>query len=246
MASIYCSEQTAEGDEDYPDPINNLNPCDYHEPHHISKFINNSFDSDQSCKNSQSFFHLNCRGLSINWHNFYNLIVNMHSSNHSFDCIGLSEVWDCESDQRIKLPGYHNFIPCCRNGPKNKRGGVGLFIKEDIQFRIRYDLSVFIESVYESLFVELMPEGGKHRIVGVIYRPNSFPLADIDVFTTTFLEVLDLINNENKKSIVMGDMNLDLLNPIQGRGGLNQPRAISFGYKMKNMTAIPLIFFYFS
>ena len=54
---------------------------------------------------------------------------------------------------RISLPGYHNLIARCRdNGP---RGGVGLFIKETINHKIREDLSVFIPHVFESLFVEI-------------------------------------------------------------------------------------------
>ena len=45
----------------------------------------------------------------------------------------------------------------------------------------------------------------------MIYRPNTFPLADIDIFTTTLVGVLDMVNSENKKSIIMGDMNIDML-----------------------------------
>ena len=72
-------------------------------------------------------------------------------------------------------------------------------------------MSVFIPHVYESLFVELIPKSGKHIIVGVIYRPNTLPLADVDVFTTTLFGVMDEINNEKKKCFIMGDMNINML-----------------------------------
>ena len=52
---------------------------------------------------------------------------------------------------------------------------------------------------------------GKNMIIGVICRPNTFPLADIDILTTTLFGVLDIINSENKKSIITWDMNIDML-----------------------------------
>ena len=62
---------------------------------------------------------------------------------------------------------------------------------------IRDDFSVFIPHVCESLFIALLPKNGKHTIIGVIYRSNTFPRADIDVFTTTILEVMDEMNGES-------------------------------------------------
>ena len=54
---------------------------------------------------------------------------------------------------RISLPGYHNLIARCRED--GSRGGVGLFIKENINYKIREDPSIFIPHVFESLFVEI-------------------------------------------------------------------------------------------
>ena len=65
--------------------------------------------------------------------------------------------------------------------------GVGLFVRESMDYSIRDDMAVFILHVYQSLFIELLPKNGKHTIIGVIYSPNTFPRADVDVFTTTLL-----------------------------------------------------------
>ena len=55
----------------------------------------------------------------------------------------------------------------------------------------------------------------KSVIVGVIYRPNTQPRSDIDVFTTKLADITDKINNEIKESyIIMGDFNIDL-GPIE-------------------------------
>ena len=36
-------------------------------------------------------------------------------------------------------------------------------------------------------------------------------MADIDIFTKTLTDIMDIINTENKLSVIMGDMNIDLL-----------------------------------
>ncbi len=149
--------------------------------------------------------------MSANWESFKSLMCELHGDKFSFDFIGVSEVFECSRDKRLKLPGYHDIIT--RTREDSNRGGVGLFISSNISFTIREDLSVFIPHIYESLFVEINSTN-KHmetQIVGVIYRPNSQPRADMDIFSTTILEVMDMINSEMKKCIIMGDCNIDLL-----------------------------------
>ena len=189
---------------------NDSEMCDYHEAYNlVNDLIKDGILYDD--KHTQSYLHLNCRGLSSNWEKFQDLLCDMHSDAFSFDYIGISEVFRCDRDQRIRLPGYHNIITRCRDTTDGCRGGVALFIKDTTNYKIRDDLSVFIAHVYESLFVELTPKGGKPIIVGVIYRPNTFPLADINKFNNSLLGVMDQINFENKKGVIMGDMNIDML-----------------------------------
>ena len=88
---------------------------------------------------------------------------------------------------------------------------MGLFIKENINYKVRDDLSTFIPHVYESIFIEVVSTSSKNTIVGIIYRPNTQPKADIDVFSQTLYETMDLINSERKLSVIMGDANIDLL-----------------------------------
>ena len=47
--------------------------------------------------------------------------------------------------------------------------------------------------------------------MGLIYRPNTEPKADIDMFSSTLLDIMDIINTENKLGVIMGDMIIDLL-----------------------------------
>ena len=59
-------------------------------------------------------------------------------------------------------------------------------------------MSVFILHVYESLFVEVENESHKKVIGGVIYRSNTLPSVDIDVFTSTLFDTMEMINTEGK------------------------------------------------
>ena len=54
----------------------------------------------------------------------------------------------------------------------------------------RDDLSIFIPRVIETLFIEVKLNQTKSIIglLGVIYRPNSQPRADMEIFTTKLAE----------------------------------------------------------
>lgn len=178
------------------------NNCDYYEMNQLHELV-------RTFKDCRTYFHLNCRGLSSSWDSFYELLCNIHNEQFSFDIIGISEVFHCANDSRISLPGYHELLTRCR--PEGSRGGVGLFVKEHLNYKIREDLSVFIPHVFESIFIEIRSDHNKNVVVGVIYRPNSAPKADLDIFSTTIFEIMEIINNEQNKCILMGDMNIDLI-----------------------------------
>ena len=189
-------------EHDSPFQYNN-NPCNYYEPYEFRRMI------DLNISDSISYFHLNCRGLSSNWDSFHDLLCTLNSDKFSFDFIGISEVFKTDGDSRIRLPGYHPLVSCCReDGP---RGGVGLFIKENINFHIRNDINVFLPHIFESIFLEVRNGTGKNTVIGVIYRPNTEPYADMDIFENTLCEIMNIIQKEHKHCIVMGDMNIDLL-----------------------------------
>ena len=109
--------------------------CNYYNPDQFSDMTKNS-------NNACSYFHLNCRGLSANWESFRELMCELQRDNFCFDYIGISEVYKCDDDPRLKLPGFHDILTQCRSD--GFRGEVGLFIQD---FKVRHDLSVFIPHV---------------------------------------------------------------------------------------------------
>ena len=74
-------------------------------------------------------------------------------------------------------------------------------------------MGLLVPHVFESLFIETSnsSNAGTTNIVGVIYRPNTQPKADIDIFSSTLFDIMDIINNEKKQCVLMGDYNIDLL-----------------------------------
>ncbi len=72
---------------------------------------------------------------------FRDLLTDLHGEHFAFDIIGISEVFRCDNDRRLKLPGFHDLLKHTRDD--DSRGGVGLFIREHIKYKIREDLSIF-------------------------------------------------------------------------------------------------------
>ena len=110
MAKIYEAQHSGDDDDlDYSPLSNGRDICEYHEPTELMQYLSVT-PSFNKYKKSKSYFHLNCRGLSSNWDKFYDLVCDMHTDNFSFDYIGISEVFRCDRDQRIGLPGYHDIV----------------------------------------------------------------------------------------------------------------------------------------
>ena len=68
--------------------------------------------------------------------------------------VGLTETWlDAESEKRVSMQGY-GVVSASRKDRNG--GGVALSVKEGQTFRERPDLGVFMEGVFESVFIELV------------------------------------------------------------------------------------------
>ena len=207
LISLYQDTEDDAIEKDSPFQYS-LNSCEYYEPERFRDMIN---ADNMHNNNVSSYFHLNCRGLSANWDAFYNLVCDLKNDKFSFDFIGISECFKTKDDTRLSLPGYHPLIS--RSRENSHRGGVGLFmdIKDNINFTIRNDISIFIPHIFESVFIEVDNPSSKNSIIGIIYRPNTDPHADLDISENNLCEPMNIINREQKHSIIMGDINIDLL-----------------------------------
>ena len=131
----------------------------------------------------------------------------------TFECgvsvIGLTETWlnDVTSDL-YSLEGY-GLIEKHRTNKIG--GGVGLFVRNSINYKQRADLLIF-NDFCESLFIEIDKEVfgcEKNIAIGVMYRP---PNHDINQFIECTKEILEKVHQENKFLYLIGDFNINLLN----------------------------------
>ena len=202
LMNSYCDDFTLDSELSQM----TLNDCKYYAPSDLTEHINqNSIASDML-----SVFGINCRGLTTNFENLKHLISDLSTTEFQFDIIGLTEIHSIKSNFNYDLHGYQKFIKKERPKGDDGYGGVGMYIKIGMEYEERKDLSVFIPHVVETQFIEFKALNRTY-ICGAIYRPNTQPKADIDVALATIYELVDIIKQENKSVILLGDFNIDLL-----------------------------------
>ena len=126
--------------------------------------------------------------------------------NYPFNIITLSETWLKRSDEQIfnlDLPGY-SFLS---QSTTQRAGGVGLYIKNGIQYSVRHDLTSSTDES-EMLWVEIESDLNSN-ICGVVYR---HPSSNLETFLNTFYSVIGKISQERKLCLISGDFNINLLN----------------------------------
>lgn len=128
-----------------------------------------------------------------------------------FGIIGLSETWQSNKTSIVthELPGYYLFEFICG---KTQNSGCGFYIKNNLKYQICEDLSSVNHrnnEEFEVLFIEIFYDTEK-ILVGVTYR---HPIGrESVVFTSHVDNLLQSVQKENKKIIIMGDFNINLLN----------------------------------
>ena len=168
---------------------------------------------DFSTKNSFTSLCLNIRYLSkaVNYAKFEMLIESLVNKP---DVIGVYETWlrPNQTGHYMSLEGY-KFIDNSRKSntflSKSLGGGVGLYLKSDIKYEERSDLTV-MNDVMETIGADIFLGEEKVTIFNV-YRP---PFTENEKHTR-FIEQLDkllrIIKNKSKDSYIMGDFNYNLI-----------------------------------
>jgi hypothetical protein len=176
--------------------------CNYFIPKYFNEYIKKHEVSDSNF----SILHLNIRSLPRNGSNLSDFLDNLEMK---FSVVALSETW--LSHNTLNLYDIENY-----NGEhlyrKNRTGGgVSIFVREEISYSQRTDLSVFNE-ILESIFIEIPKHNintDKDVLVGVVYRP---PNTDISEFNQLLSEILHKCSHESKLLYLVGDFNINLLN----------------------------------
>ena len=153
-----------------------------------------------------SCMHLNIRSLPDTFDKLKKFLTNLDNEKIQFDAILLCETFLTDTNHDLfNIPGY-TFISRHRN--HYRQGGVGIYIKNNIHFLIRDDLSIFIEKSFETLLLEVTSSKGS-ILIGEVYRvPNTSCPNSI----TNYELITNKLQNENKEIIIGTDHNFDYLN----------------------------------
>ena len=95
-----------------------------------------------------SFLQLNIRSLP---HNLVKLTDYLSCLNIKFSVIGISEIWLNDPSHSVDISGF-KFLHKYRQNRTG--GGVGLYISNDLEFKLREDLSLHNADIAESLFIK--------------------------------------------------------------------------------------------
>ncbi|MBY0581213.1 MAG: endonuclease/exonuclease/phosphatase family protein, partial [Rickettsiales bacterium] len=174
--------------------------CTYFEPNKISNFLGVDNKSDYF-----NVMHVNIRSLKKNFENFINLIS---ETNNYFNVICITETWcskqDFELNTNLLLPGFKEIFLERNN---NKRGGGVLFyLKENIFYTIRSDMSVS-DTDQEILTIELINKNSKNIIISCCYRPPTGRTENLSKYLKNCL--IEKTRQEKKYIYIVGDFNLD-------------------------------------
>lgn len=165
-------------------------------------------------------FHLNCQGLNSTLDYLSELCMLS-----DFHILALTETWLMNNNSGLlDILNYNMYV---KNRTHHQHGGLALYIRTDLNVKVRDDLSVNKEMVFEC-FVTEVDKNGDPFFIAVCYRP---PSASVDCFLELLEQQMDLLTRKNMPCFVCGDFNIDLkllASNLKARNFLN----LMLGYGM--------------
>ena len=176
-------------------------------------YTEESFNEKFSNNQRFSLIHLNIRSIPSHFTEF---LCYLDVLEIEFKIIALSETALNVTHTHYKIPNYN-----CEMDyrPKQKGGGVSLYIHSLLQYKPRKDLQ--LGGDVNSIFVEICKSSTntKYNIIcGCIYRPPSMSLL---VFNDLLTKMFHKIQGDNKYLYITGDFNVNTL-PHVRRGPSTQ------------------------
>ena len=156
---------------------------------------------------------LNIQSLPAKFNEFSELMTEFPSFESCPEIICLQETWNVVDNSMFPLANYHPLITNLRRSARG--GGVGMYIKENLSFKILSKFSIFVERIFESVFIEVSLTNGKKIIIGSIYRPGT--KSPGVTFTEQYAQFSELLNNllaelsSLEHVFLYGDFNLNIL-----------------------------------
>ena len=111
----------------------------------------------------------------------------------------------------MHIPGYN----IEQTPTESSASGTLIYISQKLSYKNRLDLQIYHPKHLESTFIEILLPDKYNFIIGTVYKhPPMKPYS----YNTSFSQLLQKIKRENKKTIITGDFNLNLLNYAKNIG----------------------------
>lgn len=144
--------------------------------------------------------HVNIRSLNSGFSLFTDIV-----REHSFDLIGVSETW-LSRDYPSEYVAINNYQLVRADRP-TRGGGLGVYIKNGFKYKMYHKNNSF-ESGLEQLWLKVKVKKKYSIGLCVVYKQPNVNLNCLD----DFYEVLERIYTEVDSIIIIGDININLLN----------------------------------
>lgn len=199
--------------------IKNINSLNYINTKYIEDLSSFNYGNDNI-----NVIALNIRSIFAN---FDELVLMLNSNNSNFDIIVLTETW-LLYDFNFELNGYHTVNSL---GIINKNDGVTVFIKNSLKIiNIAYNMITDCNSIEISLDI-----GNKYiNIIGIYRSPNT----NIDNFLESLNNYLEHLDDYNKRYIIAGDLNINIMDANLSNDYLNIMAINNFISCINNFTRV--------
>ena len=169
----------------------------------------NHLDILNANRNRISISHLNTQSITSSFAEFEAMLMR-----YKFDIITLSETWLKDNPHllnHVTIPGYKTEF---NNRDGKRGGGVGLYIKENLQYKRRNDIIQKDKSI-EHLWLQVNSEKDSF-LLAVFYQPSSV-LVDKRMWLQKFESLIAYVNTIWTGPIILtGDTNINLQNKDTG------------------------------
>ena len=148
--------------------------------------------------------HQNVRGLLTNFHNVQKFL----NDNQATDIFAVTET-HINNNTQENLFSIHNYQFISSGRKSGKGGGVGIYVKDGLNYQRRTDLEM---DSCECIWLEIFIKNTKSLLVACYYRPPNSSKQLSKNFNTEFNESITAAQKEQKEIIALGDFNVNYLN----------------------------------
>ena len=189
----------------YFDPYRSTDDGHFNYDNNCEYYSNETFNQKFKSDNIFSILNLNIRSLPKK---IDRLKEYLSITEHNFSIIAIQETW-FKSGTTLDYYNLTDYNLETTDRVDNKVGGVGLYVSNNFEYKLRSDLCTQNE-IFESCFIEInrSHNNSKNIIVGTLYRHHHH---SINEFNNQLEDIINKINLENKLIYLTGDFNIDIL-----------------------------------